>query len=479
MSNSVPITTLAPLAIDERNIASSPTEEYIAGTERQGFYVGNIALPQTIDEAEGMFGRGIYDQMGHDATLGPTTRLVAIRALKGGLSVTPSHDAPPEDQPDAEATRKYEQAVECADFCRYNLGRLRKVGEDVMSVLRSMVIEAMRGGHKIAEINTEIAADGPFAGDRVLSSLRPKPRGNYAFVIRSLGGLVGVMAVIPGRSNAIRQGILYDPATIPNLVSPDKLLVIRIGGSNGDPRGDSCYRMAYDAWLRYQRLKKQSMDVSHRFGDGYVIAEIDKDSEVEPKDITKNLKNLRGGGYYCPPRGVKVNIHYPTVSPDWFDFQFRQCKEEMAQAIIINAREILSAEHGSEKDAGSAQDVVNEVSDDIGNIVETSVENQLFYSLCFWKWGKEIADEFAPKAVLGGTVSPDFAANASGLASLGYSFDESQIPGVERTFKISPRRADWQKVRDERAQAATEATQTSAQSQETTFRRAGQPRQAA
>ena len=446
-------TTGVPLGRDEGAVRTDILGAYIGSSVEYGFLQADRALARTIDDAERDFGDDIYDRMANDSVLGGAEAFLKVLVLSVDINVVPCLDEPRPHHP-REAHIEYAKAERAADFCREMLERLAHTDRPIRKILWEM-LDALRKGHRLAEIDAEVATDGLLKGKVVPRAIRPKPRQNYAFVLDEYNTFRGVIAVVPGVSVALRNGIVYGLDQIPNAIAPSKLMVLTFGGKDGDPRGQSWFRRAYDPWYRKQIVKPEAVKTAVQFGGGMITAIAPEDiNQVNVQDpvsgktvhiqtaIQSILQQLSNGGTATFPGGTKLEVHRPDSDGSYFEDFFDRCDREMVTTFLLSGRAMLEARHGSKADSGASQDVIDDLVQFVRHEICELLNLRLFRPFVEMNFGSEFAQRYTPKATMLKMSRPDFAANATAVAALktaGY-LDSSQLADIDREILGLPER---------------------------------------
>lgn len=447
------ITSVPPLSPNHAPVVSDTGIAYISSDIQYPYFAVDRALQQSIDEVERREGMSIYDRMRDEPVMATIERVQKIITLSDGMSVTPSHPKPPRRKATLKQIADYDQAQQCAEYIRAVIDRVSRIDEPILDVAWNL-LDGFRIGHKLAEATYDHMPVGEFKGKIGLDSLRCKPRENYAFVVDTQNRFRGVIAKIPGSSVIVWQGVIYDVSQLANAIAPEKLIVFAPDKNNGDPRGQSWWRACFDPWKRKQIRKMHDMNTSVNFAGGKVSVELpDKAEHIVVKDpvtgtpmnlytaLSNSLKNWSNSGYLLLPSGTKLTVHSTSIPPDYFDSGFSRDDRDMVMAVLLSARSILEAKHGSKADSDTAADTVDELKM-FGRQKLCDTIRKLFYRLVFMSYGPEIADKYTPFATMQKASRPDFAANATAVAALqssGY-LDPSQQPEIDEEILALPER---------------------------------------
>ena len=446
-------TTGRPPATHPEPVVTPIAGSYIGSSVEYGFLQTDRALPSSIDDAESEFGEDIYDRMANDAIMGGAEAFLKVLVLSVDIHVVPCIDEPRPHHPRQDHL-EFQRAQMAAEFCKACLDRLAVTDRPIRKILWDM-LDALRKGHRLAEIDAEVAHEGMLKGKLVPKSIRPKPRRNYAFVLDEYNAFRGVIAVVPGVSIALRNGIVSDLSEIPNAIAPNKLMVLTFGGKDGDPRGQSWFRRAYDPWYRKQIVKPESVKTAVQFGGGMITAIAPEDiNQVNVQDpvtgksvhiqsaIQSILQQLSNGGTATFPGGTKLEVHRPDSNGSYFEDFFDRCDREMVTTFLLSGRAMLEARHGSKADSSASQDIVDDLVQFIRHEICELLTLRLFRPFIAMNFGEDFAHRYTPKATMLKMSRPDFAANATAVAALktaGY-LDPSQLADIDREILGLPER---------------------------------------
>lgn len=403
--------------------------ESIAGNNEYSWYAGDRALPLAVDDAEREFGPELWDKMLNEPILAASDDLLRILVLEDGLTLVPCIDKPDERTATAADVADYQTAVEMRDFC---LQILKGLPRDPLDISWDM-LDAYSRGHKIAEINLDICNEGELKGKTVITSIKTKPRGVYAFVVDGFMNWRGIIGKMPGISNSLWTGLLADLKGMVNAVSPKKFFLLNFGSRDGDPRGRAALRPCYDPYRSKQLIKPEHLKFLAQFGGGMITATADKDTKpkvnVRAKDgsftemalqdaVLGILREMKNGGLAAFPPGVDVEIHVPNATGEAFELAFDRKDREMVIAYLKQTRATQEAKHGSKADSGTATDLLTSVRNYVRRRLCDAWRRCVLWLIVDLNFGVEKAKKFTPNVEMSAVDKPDFAAIASGVATL-------------------------------------------------------------
>ncbi len=437
-------------------VVTDPRKEFISASIEYRYFIGDRALPQSIDDAEADFGLAIFDRMYNDPVIGGHVDLLRIKVLENGMSITPAYVCDDLSSASPGDVQRHNEADRVARYVRFMLTGLE---DDQFSGLKDVLwdmLGAIYKGHKLAEVTTELATTGEFSGYERIESIRAKPRENYAFVVDGYNRFRGVMAIVPGKGITIRQGLVFDINQLPNAISPDKLFILSLGAQNGDPRGRSWLRPAYAPW--YEKLIARSDDLKNlaQHAGGKISIEMPENAtssdpaKTPEQEVLDNAVQWVNGGVFVAKYGTKLTVHYPNGTAAPFDTFMNRRDREIVLAIIKNIRSTMDTQHGSRADSSTGENMLD------------SVVNFLREKLCeaFARVLKRIvvrnlgeaAAELMPEIGMSSAAQPDIATEVRAFSSAGYELDESQFSGVDNRLGMKPRAEGWAERRAERKQ---------------------------
>jgi len=424
--------TFLPAKATPVNLISDVTVGYIPGVTESPLVAGYRGLPQSIDDAERDFGLDIYDRMCNDPVVAAVINGLKRLCLADGFAI---QSACPDLADGADSAQKkiFDECAEICGFITETVDNLDETDRDLLVTLDEM-LDSFSHGNRLSEVTWQYCEYGNWKGKLILEGIRPKPRQNFLYVVDESARLLGAMAKLSGGYGALRTGLIGTPATRDNILPKDRLFLMTVNPKNGDPRGRSLLRPAYNPWKRRQIVDPEEVKYLVQFGGGMITAECGSDSsEYEvtlPDGTTRKLKNTEfvtqilsqmggNGGVGAFPEGTKITVHTGGASgSNAFKFAFDRAAREIVMAVMTTARAIMEAEKSSEKDTNAALDIVKAIVGYWRTVLASAVRRQVFRPLIAANFGDDRARTQAPFINFTAGSVPDFASNASAVSSL-------------------------------------------------------------
>jgi hypothetical protein len=429
-------TTLPNGATPAVGARTDPRREYVAGGGYPAAWGPYFqALPRFIDDVTRDFGDDIYERMLFDPQVESSVETLKMAILGGSLSLQPPVD---DEHPE------WEQAREIADFCEHCLGTLPRpfVSETLYDLL-----DALPFGNRAAEIVLREAEPGEtdafptLAGRQplLLSRVKPKPRRSFAYVVDSQWNVLGLSALRFDAPGMTLSGTISNPS----LILPRwKFCILSWGSRNGDPRGTSILRPAYNAWWIKQQIWGEYLKYLTQFGspslvgtvaqhatprgrtdaDGNPVLGSDGLQVIDyPEDVlVERLVAYQNGSAIGLPFGTDVKILQATgqgTSVGPFTGAFSVCNAEIEKAITGQSLATNEGEHQARAAASVHQDVLGLPVQHGRSLLEQMVRTDLLCLLVELNFGPEFK-RLTPLVSLGDTETQDVAATARAIAAL-------------------------------------------------------------
>jgi hypothetical protein len=416
-----------------------PVREYIAGGGGGFPLVGQQVLAKGVDDLSRDLGLNVYEAMLHDSTVASAVAILITGVLSGEFQLLPAirADATEIVEPGSDRERDINLAQEIRDFCQRNIDRLNQP----IKMICHELLYAMVLGCKLAEKVFE-QGEGEDADKLVLKIVRTKRNAAWEFVVEPTGDVVAIRAMT------------FDLGQ--RDLPPEKFLIVSWMPRDGDPRGRSILRPAYNGWNLKINLFKHYNKYLEKFGCPTIIGVTSPDArdEVELTDngvptgrmitpteaMAQMLARLDGGSYAAVPYGASIHPIQPNNNGNAFLQAFQLFKTEILEAILITSRSVMPARHSSKADSETAQDTVGQILLYGREMLEDVFHDQLFWQLVMINYGKDKADLYTPHVSLGAVEHQDIATVAVAYHAIGYAIDPMQLPAIDAKLGLPVRK---------------------------------------
>lgn len=437
-----------------------PRREYVAGGSlywTQDFY---RSLPFYIDDLTQDFGDDIYERMLLDPQVAKCINHLKLAALAQGIHLAPAVD---EEDP------RYELAQEITDFCRRNLAGLEIPFDPAKTPVPLYwqlwdLMDAIALGNKIAEQVYHVPQRGPDAGKLCLKALKVKPRRAVALVVDSFLNVIGILGLIPGQgATTLCLTSIADPEQVPNLLPRTKFAIFSFRPKDGDPRGTTLLRPAYNPWWLKQQTYPEFLKYLAQFGTPSVWGETASDAQESvatnpetgevlydelgnpvyqrPEEaMLAGLIGFRNGSAMAVRKGAAIHVVEAQGNGEAFHKAFSFFNREIATAVLGQTLATEEAEHQARASSDTHQDTLDMHVGHVKGATATVIRADVLVPLVEYNYGPEALD-LVPKVLLERTEPQDFAPNATAVAGLeksGY-LHPSQYRELDAKLGLPPR----------------------------------------
>lgn len=484
--------------------------EYVAGGSGRGRHFqptvpGPHTLPHPFDDLTTDFGNDVYQEMLADAQVAACLVVLKASILEDGVVLAPA-------VPD-QADPRHDDACEIAEMATAMLEGLDTPLDDVLWTM----LDAYAYGNKIAELVYRVesvllppeklppppplpqgappastaappGSSRPDGGGTAapeypdpppmpprrsklflnLARIKPKPRQHVAFVVDDYLNVVGVMGVRPGPSlGYLPTNEAVDPAD-PRVLPRAKFAVLTCRPEDGDPRGTSVLRPAYEPWWRKRSITGEYLAYLSQFAGpslwaatatgaqtepladalGNPIAEDDDPLPPDPADVPSPearlfdaLQIFRNGSVLVVPGGTEVHAIEMQGDGEPFLLGFAQCDQQITKAILTQTLATEEGQHQARAAASVHQDVLDTLVKQGKKAVVRMLTVDILKPWVLLNYGADAARELVPVPSLGTTEQRDLApmwTAAAGLKRAGYLAD-SQLPAVDARLGLPVR----------------------------------------
>jgi hypothetical protein len=355
-------------------LSADPRQEYVSrqGLTTAAFFVETLS--PSIDDIEAEFGADLYERMVTDPQVAGEVNALILSALSGQVLLTAALEPPPGEEPTPERKAAYDRAEAVRAFCQFNLDHL---ATPLLPWLFDMA-RAVYLGHRVSEVvyrdgtYTDAATDETLPDALLLDRLKIKPCYSFAFVVDTRMNLVGLVVNLAGRVTTLLTPVVFDPTNAPNLMPPDKFAVYSFRPKEGDPRGTSLLRAAYNAWW----LKRRTLEERHKFlvnvaggplfGTTAEGAQDAEDGTTPEEAMANTLATVRNGTSVAFPAGSTVAPVYPATNDGAaFAKALADLNIEISKAITSQSLATNEGEHNARAAADNAKNVLDLIAEEI------------------------------------------------------------------------------------------------------------------
>lgn len=415
--------------------------DYLAGGSVGFPLQGQVELARACDDISRDLGFEVYDAMMQDPTVASAVFVGVSAALAGKFSVVPRHDVQPGESL-ADLTAEQRQDIKDSAWATAFLERqVLRQKRPIKSNAFEMLYDGLGHGTKLAEIVLE-EGDGVDAGLACLKHLRVKRHKAWSYVVDPYGEAVAIRGTTEG-------GAIVD-------LPPQKFMIFVWMPRDGDPRGRSLLRPAYNGWNLKLNSWKKLYTYLDRFGNPITVGTVAPDAPSEPEvndrgvetgvtvtatqAMGSQLNRLEGGSWIALRNGATVQIFGPAGNGEAFLSAIQMFKHEILEGILMTARATLEAEHGSKADSQEAGHVVARLIAMIRDSAEAMYERGLFRFLLEINRGKEFADRHTPHCSFGDVEMKDVEKVLTAFTAAGYVIDPGHMPHLDARWGLVPRK---------------------------------------
>ena len=468
--NSLPIALVRPAASAGSGSGKSPrpadlTREYAAASLLR-FFSGYLqSLPHPIDDLTADFGADLYARMMHDPQVASTINTLKHQALANPLSLPCARQ---NEDPD------FALASEVRDFCQRAIDGMDTPLHDVLWNM----LDALPYGNKVAEVVLR-PGDNLDAGRLTLRALKPKPYDVTAFVVDNYNNCIGLLALEPGVSiSGLLQRWFEDPSQVINLLPREKFAVLTCRPNNGDPRGQSILRPAYNPWFLKTSIWPEYLKYLSQFGTPGLVAETSPDAigsvPLLSPDGSAQLDPVTGlpayGSHQQALLQVLLGYHNSTVAAlppgctikpvevsgngEAFDSAIDLFNREIEKAVTGQTLATSEGEHQARAASQTHKSILGDAATYGRTIAETMLYRDVLRPLVLKNFGPVAAD-LTPMPVLSDTSQGDLTplwSAAAALMTAGY-FDPSQYAKLDAALGLPERSEDSIKMAIDRLNA--------------------------
>lgn len=424
-----------------------PTRETLGGGRSTDATLDGLltVLAMLVDDLDRNFDDTMVGRMLTDPAVAAPIAVLGLSLIEHPVTLAPARQ--PDPTRPATAAEAAEAAIgqAVAEFNRAALNNLAQPIEDVVQALS----DYPAWGCQLAEIVYEPADGVPLGVGRglTLRAIKPKPRDRWQFVVDDRWNVVGILGW-----TAEADGWVVFPEA--------KFCWLSWWPKGGDPRGTRLVRPAYGPWSSKVRMSPEHLRHVGRFGspmvhgmtspDAYDAVEPEGTDEVTPeRKLFNALANWLTGQVLVTQPGETVELIESKGGADAFLGSLSYWDRQIVLSILLNARALLEAQHGSRADSESALKLVGLILGVMKRQVARMVAWRVLWRLNLMNFGRAVADRYTPEVSLGATEQEDVPRLLAGLTRAGYRFHPTHLPIVDGWLGLQPRPAGTDDADDE------------------------------
>lgn len=434
------------------------TREVVSGGSHSFIWRGRgrQPLPHPFDDLSARQGIEVYEKMMTDSQVASTMRLFKTAILEDGMNFTPAITDPAEPDYDI-ANQIHDEWIE----------NIKYMDTDLNVVLFNM-LNAAAYGNKVAEQVYEI-----YKNRLRLKALKVKPRQSVAFVVDEYLNVIGLLGDTTG------VGIVSWISAETQIIPREKFAVLTFQPEDGDPRGTSLLRAAYEPWWRKRQIMPEYLKFLAQFAGPSLFAIAPEDAEMprpvvdEDDDeistpipqtieeaITATLVNFRNSTAMTLPPGTELDMIKSEGEGKAFIEGITLANLDITKAILVQQLATEESQFMARAAAEVHQDVLATLIRQGKQAVVRMLEQDILRPWVTYNWGPD-ATEFCPVASLGEVEAEDMVQLMGAVANLmgkAY-FAEEHLPWLDRMMGFPVRPAGAKRVYPQREQKVAQPKQ--------------------
>lgn len=430
-------------------ISADVRQEYVSAGFVSFYKNYPRVLSWSIDDVSRDFGDDIYDRMLLDDQVSSVVGVLKTGILEDGVRLTPAV----EDE-DADG---YALAAELVELCERALDETATAFDDVLWDLMS----GMAYGNRVAEQVYHLEGAPSGRQELTLRNVMVTPRRSTAFLVDTYNNVLGLMGLVPGYAVPVQVGlILTDVQHQGNLLPREKFAVLTYRPKDGDPRGTSVLRPAFDAWWSKVQLAPEFIKFLTQFGAPSLIGHTAPEASEEPQldadgnptfDANGNplllnpeqqmlnaLTAFRSGTALVFPDGADVRTLEILGDGNVYLKAFERYDRRITKAILYQTLATEEGQHQTRAAAGTHRDVLTTIIRQGKKSVRRLIRHDILRPLVRYNYG-DAALPLVPHVSLGETEQEDLAGTLQALGYVGYTVDASQFPGIDAMLSLPER----------------------------------------
>jgi hypothetical protein len=433
---------------------SIPNPTPLTGTQLQREYVvaGRFtyynqqlrSLNWAIDDLARDLGDEIYDRMMRDPQVNASLAVYKASIIEDGCMLEAAVTDPEEDG--------YAVAQQLRDKAELMFEQL----ETPLDAVLWNMLDAAPYGSKVSELVWDIA--GP-SGEKEMSllAIKPKPRRSTTYVVDPYMNLIGMLAVKRTSPFLYAMASNQPVVDIKQVIPREKFAVLTFRKTDGDPRGTSILRCAYDPWNRKRQVLPDYVKYLAQFAGPSLIGISGPDADSVPvtdeegnpsgdesisaeQALATVLAGFKNSSAIALPNGTIVQPIQSTGEGRAFLNALQHCDAQIVVGILTQTLATMEAEHQARAAAQVHQDVL----DTLIRQGKKDAQRMLYWDILrkwvFYNWGEALLT-LTPKPTLGSAeqrMIPTLMAAIAQLVQCQF-LQPDQYPGCDRILGLPKR----------------------------------------
>lgn len=448
-----------------------PTTELVARSGSANFWGAYkdylTRLPRATDDLSKELGIDVLERMYNDPQIAASTDTLVLQALSRELRAKPRYPR---------GHSMYKKGVEAYDTISYCLDILAEDSLGSLEVglhttLEDMCRSMLKYGNCVAEQTWRIHKGGPLSGKMVLGSLKPKPPEVYGFVVDSKGNVPAIAAYTgdlsleeagPYKSYVPRSvSTVLDKVEMPvngmesgwELLPVSKFMVMTHRRKAGDPRGQSAFRQAFNAWYLLMQLWPEFLKYLTQFATPSIkgilgpkaIAQrdpLDPTKIQDPADVLyEELVNFANGSVVVAANGTEIDVLWSQGEGAAFITAINLLNHQIVKSFLGTVLATEAPHNQTRAAQQGGKDILDLPTRGLKRTICNAVYHQMFRRLMHFNYGPEAAFYLTPLATLGDIAPEDRIEGmkvASQMTQSGFLHEE-QLAGLDDWLELDAR----------------------------------------
>lgn len=440
-----------------------PTKPALMGVGGMQFIPdGGVVLSKAIDDVIGNLGNEVYDLMSQDDAVSAALTMLAYSIMGGDIHVEPAIVAEPGERVDGTTDPQRRKDIEDAKLYAEQVRRSIDRVPDFLDQLEAILAEGLIRGSGLGDPEWEVV-QGPTDEKplTLLKSIQCRHYRSWAMVVNKYGQFEQV------------AGFSWEG---PKLYQRDRFLVYVNSPRNGDPRGTSDLRPAYDAWNFKTQARPERGKYIATWANPTVVIRYDNtttptypiDPATGQEDTTQALlvphaqaervaANVHGNSWMAIPIPWESELVESKNDGGAFAAHEEDCNKAIIQAILLSSRTLSEAAHGSKADSDTSKDTTMIKVARREKTFTKAIERGFCYVQTLMNHGEDAANRLCPKIKFPDTNAGTVADLITAYTGAGWKTVPRQAAYIDSKFGLPVRSADEIDEAKRQADAAQQA----------------------